>query len=117
VLDAGICGHDWVIESGADVVEVRDRMVLGCFGCLCWRTGVKLSAPCVLCPIHTHKCNTMPPPPPPHKTTKVCELPYSKATSNPARWVLAVREDSPVQCVEDLEGTIVASELMNTTRK
>ncbi|GBF91721.1 ATP phosphoribosyltransferase [Raphidocelis subcapitata] len=68
VLDAGIWGHDWVVENGADVVEV-------------------------------------------------CELHYSKATSNPARWVLCVREDSPVQDAADLAGTIVASELVNTTRK
>ncbi|KIZ04569.1 ATP phosphoribosyltransferase [Monoraphidium neglectum] len=68
VLDAGICGYDWVVENGADVVEV-------------------------------------------------CELPYSKATSNPARWVLAVPEDSRVQGPEDLAGTIVASELVNTTKK
>jgi ATP phosphoribosyltransferase len=25
VLDAGICGYDWVVENGADVVEVRRR--------------------------------------------------------------------------------------------
>lgn len=24
VLDAGICGHDWVMENGADVVEVAE---------------------------------------------------------------------------------------------
>ena len=23
VLDAGICGYDWIVENGADVVEVR----------------------------------------------------------------------------------------------
>lgn len=48
---------------------------------------------------------------------EVCELRYSKATSNPARWVLAVPEASPVQRAEDLAGTIVASELVNTTRR
>lgn len=68
VLDAGICGHDWIVENDADVVEV-------------------------------------------------CELPYSKATSNPARWVLAVQEESPVKRIEDLEGAIVASELVKTTEK
>ena len=47
----------------------------------------------------------------------MCELAYSKATSNPARWVLAVPEDSPVHCAADLAGTIVASELVNTTRR
>ena len=39
------------------------------------------------------------------------------ATGNPARWVLAVPEDSPVHCAADLAGTIVASELVNTTRR
>lgn len=48
---------------------------------------------------------------------QVCELRYSKATSNPARWVLAVREDSPVRTAEDLAGTIIASELVETTKK
>eukprot|EP01050_Picozoa_sp_SAG11_P024146 SAG11_NODE_5060_length_1676_cov_2.060875_2_plen_192_part_01 len=35
---------------------------------------------------------------------EVCELKYSKATSRPARWVLAVPEDSDVQKVEDMNG-------------
>ncbi|CAD7694997.1 unnamed protein product [Ostreobium quekettii] len=68
VLDAGICGHDWIVENGSDVVEV-------------------------------------------------CELQYSKATSSPARWVLAVEENSDVQTVKDLEGQIVASELVKTTER
>lgn len=49
--------------------------------------------------------------------TQVCELQYSKATSNPASWVLAVPENSPAQSAADLTGTIVASELVNTTKK
>ena len=48
---------------------------------------------------------------------QVCELAYSKATSNPARWVLAVPEDSDVHDAADLAGTIIASELVNTTRR
>ena len=48
---------------------------------------------------------------------EVCELVYSKATSRPARWVLAVPAESSVQTVEDLRGGIVASELVNTTRR
>src|SRR4030042_229855 len=47
----------------------------------------------------------------------VCELAYSKATSNPARWVLVVPEESKVQSVEDLAGGIVVTELVNVTRK
>lgn len=61
-------GYDWIVENGADVVEV-------------------------------------------------CELQYSKATSKPARWVLAVPENSPVQSAAGLAGTIIASELVNTTKK
>ena len=47
----------------------------------------------------------------------MCELAYSKATSNPARWVLAVPEESAVQGAADLAGTIIASELVETTRR
>ncbi|MBP8303172.1 MAG: ATP phosphoribosyltransferase [Phycisphaerae bacterium] len=48
---------------------------------------------------------------------EVCELAYSKATSNPARWVLAVPEGSTVQKAEDLAGGLVATELVQVTRK
>jgi ATP phosphoribosyltransferase len=48
---------------------------------------------------------------------EVCELTYSKATSRPARWVLAVPNESKVQKPEDLEGGILATELVNVTRK
>jgi ATP phosphoribosyltransferase len=68
VLDAGLTGHDWIVENGSDVVEV-------------------------------------------------CELVYSKATARPARWVLAVPNESPVQRPEDLAGGIVATELVNATRR
>ena len=47
---------------------------------------------------------------------EVCELPYSKATSNPTRWVLAVPSESPVERPEDLEGGIVATELVSVTK-
>ena len=47
---------------------------------------------------------------------EVCELIYSKATSRPVRWVLAVPEESPVKTVKDLAGKIIATELVNTTR-
>jgi len=46
---------------------------------------------------------------------EVCELTYSKATSKPARWVLAVPEESSVQKAEDLAGAIISTELVNTT--
>ncbi len=48
---------------------------------------------------------------------EICELVYSKVTSRPARWVLAVPNESDVQKPEDLEGGIVATELSNTTRE
>ncbi len=48
---------------------------------------------------------------------EVCELTYSRATSRPARWVLAVPEESDVQKPEDLEGGIIATELLETTKR
>jgi ATP phosphoribosyltransferase len=48
---------------------------------------------------------------------EVCELQYSKATSNPTRWVLAVPNESPVQKPEDLDGGIIATELVGATRR
>jgi ATP phosphoribosyltransferase len=68
VLDAGITGHDWIMENNSDVIEV-------------------------------------------------CQLGYSKATSKPTRWVLAVPEESKVQKAEDLKGGIIATELVNVTKK
>jgi ATP phosphoribosyltransferase len=49
--------------------------------------------------------------------TEICELEYSRASRNPARWVLAVPEESDIQTPEDLNGKIIATELVNTTRK
>ena len=68
VIDVGITGHDWVKETGADVVEIA-------------------------------------------------ELRYSRSTSRPARWVLAVPAESPVTEVEQLAGGVVATELVRTTRE
>jgi len=48
---------------------------------------------------------------------EICELPYSKATSNPTKWVLAVPDESPVIRPEDLQGGIVATELVNVTSR
>ncbi len=48
---------------------------------------------------------------------EICELPYSKATSNPARWVLAVPSESKVTRPEDLDGGIVATELVGVTKR
>lgn len=48
---------------------------------------------------------------------EICELAYSKATSNPAKWVLAVPNESKVTTPKDLAGGIIATELVNTTKK
>lgn len=49
--------------------------------------------------------------------TEVCQLLYSKATSNPARWVLAVPNESKVKKPEDLDGGIIATELVGVTKE
>jgi ATP phosphoribosyltransferase len=48
---------------------------------------------------------------------EVAELVYSKATSKPAKWILAVPEESSVQKPEDLEGGIVATEIQGVTER
>lgn len=47
----------------------------------------------------------------------VADLIYSKVSQRPARWVLAVPMDSPVQDVGDLRGKKVATELVNFTKR
>lgn len=68
LLDAGICGYDWVYENGSDVVDV-------------------------------------------------CELNYSKATSNPVRWVLAVPNDSKIKTVKDLKGKRISTEAIGIVKR
>ena len=68
LLDAGICGYDWVYENGSEVQEV-------------------------------------------------CELNYSKATSNPVRWVLAVPNDSKIKTVKDLNGKRISTEAVGLTKR
>lgn len=48
---------------------------------------------------------------------EVAELAYSRRTDRPARWVLAVPDDSPVQRPEDLQGKRIATELVRFTRR
>ena len=48
---------------------------------------------------------------------ELCELVYSRASSGPTKWVLAVPEESAVTKPEDLNGGIIATELVNTTRR
>lgn len=47
----------------------------------------------------------------------VADLIYSKQSFGKVRWVLAVPESSPVQSVKDLEGKIIATELVGATRR
>ena len=68
LLDAGICGWDWVYENGSDVQEI-------------------------------------------------CELNYSKATSNPVRWVLAVPNDSKIRSVKDLAGKRISTEAVGLVKR
>ncbi len=51
------------------------------------------------------------------KVHEVGEFLFSKATRQPARWVLAVPEDSRVRTVKDLKGKRIATEVVNLTRK
>lgn len=68
ILDVGLTGKDWIVESGADVIEVE-------------------------------------------------ELAYSKQTTTPVKWVLAVPEDSPIQSVNDLHGKRIATEAVGLTQR
>src|SRR5499425_3003531 len=67
-LDAGITGHDWVVETGAAVEELA-------------------------------------------------ELVYAKQRLARVRWVLAVPEDSPVREPRDLEGKVIATEVVRITER
>jgi ATP phosphoribosyltransferase len=66
-LDAGITGHDWVVETGAAVDELA-------------------------------------------------ELVYAKQRLARVRWVLAVPEDSAVRGPRDLEGKVIATEIVRITQ-
>jgi ATP phosphoribosyltransferase len=65
-LDAGITGHDWVVETGAEVEELA-------------------------------------------------ELVYAKQRLARVRWVLAVPEDSKIRDARDLEGKVIATEVVRIT--
>jgi ATP phosphoribosyltransferase len=47
----------------------------------------------------------------------VTDLVYSKVSSRPARWVVAVPYDSPIEKLEDLAGKKIATELTEFTRR
>ncbi len=47
----------------------------------------------------------------------VADLVYSKISSRPARWILAVPYDSPIRSLEDLSGKKIATELVQFTQR
>jgi ATP phosphoribosyltransferase len=47
----------------------------------------------------------------------VADLIYSKLSQSPARWVLAVSAESDIKELSDLNGKVIATELVNFTRK
>jgi ATP phosphoribosyltransferase len=47
----------------------------------------------------------------------VADLIYSKLSQRPARWVLAVSADSDIKELSDLSGKVIATELVNFTKK
>jgi ATP phosphoribosyltransferase len=47
----------------------------------------------------------------------VQDLIYSKVSTQQARWVLVVREDSPYKSIKDMEGKKISTELVNFTKK
>ncbi|MHB8735879.1 MAG: ATP phosphoribosyltransferase [Terriglobales bacterium] len=51
------------------------------------------------------------------RVTTLADLVYSKQSFNKVRWVLAVPEDSPVRSVQDLEGKVIATELVGFTQR
>jgi ATP phosphoribosyltransferase len=67
-LDAGITGHDWVVETEADVEELS-------------------------------------------------ELVYAKQRLARVRWVLAAPEDSAIRGPRDLDGKVIATEVVRITQK
>jgi ATP phosphoribosyltransferase len=48
---------------------------------------------------------------------EVAELLYAKQSLAPVRWVLAVPDNAPAQTAQDLEGKVIATEVVNLTKK
>ncbi len=47
----------------------------------------------------------------------ISNLVYSKTSDQPCRWVLVVDNDSDIQCIEDLEGKRISTELVAYTKR
>jgi ATP phosphoribosyltransferase len=48
---------------------------------------------------------------------ELCELRYSKLTTNPIKIVLAVHQDAPIHSVKDMQGKHIATEYMKLTER
>ena len=51
------------------------------------------------------------------KVNRLAELLYAKRTLSPVRWVVAVRDDSKIKKLKDLQGKRIATELVNYTKR
>ena len=51
------------------------------------------------------------------QVVELAELVFSKVSRKPVRWVLAVPNDSPIHEPKDLEGKVIATEVVNITRR
>ena len=51
------------------------------------------------------------------KVQNVADLIYAKQSFGKVRWVLAVPEASSFQSVKDLQGKVIATELVSTTKR
>lgn len=48
---------------------------------------------------------------------RLAEMTFSKASSAPTRWVIAVPEESAIRSVQDLQGKVIATEAVEMTRR
>ncbi len=48
---------------------------------------------------------------------RLAEMTFSKTSSAPTRWVIAVPEDSAIRTVQDLQGKVIATEAVEMTRR
>jgi ATP phosphoribosyltransferase len=48
---------------------------------------------------------------------RIAEFTFSRASSKPTRWVLAVPEESSIRSVKDLQGKVIATEAVEMTRR
>lgn len=51
------------------------------------------------------------------KVVVIADLIYSKTSKRPAKWVVAVKEDSKIENLEDLRNKKISTELVNYTKK